>query len=156
MTESWMFLGVRMEILTGVGAPVAVAEGLLPQGASPPLHVHADLDDSFYLLDGRMVVRCGDEVSIATTGSWVQFPRGIAHTFRVIDGPARALMVHADDSFIHAITIIGRPASDDDIPTSTGGPTIGELDEALAAHRITNVGPPMEHDEAEHWLRVLV
>lgn len=152
MTERWMFLGVEVQILTVSDAPVAVAEGVLPEGASPPLHVHADLDDSFYLLDGQMVVRCGDEVTIATAGSWVQFPSGVAHTFRVMGGPARILMIHANDTFIHAIRTIGRPASENDVPTTTGGPTIGDLDQALAAHHITNCGPPMEQDEAERWL----
>jgi mannose-6-phosphate isomerase-like protein (cupin superfamily) len=155
MNETWIFLGVRFDILTGPHAPVAVAEGLLPQGASPPLHAHTDLDDSFYVLDGRMVVRCGDDVAIATAGSWVQFPSGVPHTFRVIDRPARILLVHADNSFIHAITTIGRPASGDDTPTTTSGPTIDEFNQAPAAHRITNLGPPMEQDEAEHWARAL-
>jgi hypothetical protein len=53
MSDSWMFLGVRVDIFTAPGAPV-VAEATLPAGASPPLHVHADLDDSFYVLEGRL------------------------------------------------------------------------------------------------------
>ena len=61
------------------------------RGRLPPAHVHADLDDSFYLLDGRMVIHCGDEVWEAGPGSWVQFPAGVPHTFRVLGGPARAL-----------------------------------------------------------------
>ena len=84
----WLFLGVLIDVLTEPGAPVTVAEGILPEGASPPAHVHADLDDSFYILDGRMVIRCGDDVWQAGSGSWVQFPAGVPHTFRVLGGPA--------------------------------------------------------------------
>src|SRR5690348_11606479 len=73
---------------TGDAGPL-VYEMTLPDGASPPLHVHADLDDSFYVLDGRMVVRCGGDVQLAAAGSWVPFPRGVPHTFRVMGGPAR-------------------------------------------------------------------
>lgn len=36
--------------------------GVSPEGASPPAHVHAPLDDSFYILDGHMVIHCGDDV----------------------------------------------------------------------------------------------
>jgi len=147
-----MFLGVRIDILTQPGGPVTVAEGVMPVGASPPLHVHDDLDDSFYLLDGRMVVRCGDEVTLATTGTWVQFPARVPHTFRVLDRPARVLMVHATDQFARAVRVIGRPATSDDEPTTGGGPTTDNLNGALAAHGITNVGPSMEQDEAERWL----
>jgi mannose-6-phosphate isomerase-like protein (cupin superfamily) len=156
MTGTWMFLGVQVDVLTDADAPVVVAEGVLPLGASPPLHVHEDLDDSFYLLDGRMVVRCGNDVFLATSGTWVQFPKRVPHTFRVLDGPARMLMVHGNDSFIQAVRAIGHPATADDVPTTAGGPPIEELNRAFAAHGITNVGPPMEQNEAEDLLRSLV
>jgi quercetin dioxygenase-like cupin family protein len=148
----WLFLGVLIDVLTEPGAPVTVAEGILPEGASPPAHLHAALDDSFYVLDGHMVIHCGDDVRQAGPGSWVQFPAGIPHTFRVLRGPARILMVHANDSFLAAVRQIGRPASDTDVPDTMQGPTIEELDRALAAHGITNVGPPMEQAEAEGLL----
>ena len=153
--ESWMFLGVRMDILTAPSAPVAISEARLPLGASPPAHVHHDLDDSFYVLEGRMVVRCGEELTVAGPGSWVQFPRGVAHTFRVIDGPARTLQVHADNSFLALVRAIGHPATDDDLPHTGDGPSVEELERAFSAHGITTVGTPMEQDEAESYLRAL-
>ncbi len=152
MTDSWMFLGVRVDILTAAGAPVVVAEATLPVGASPPLHVHADLDDSFYVLEGRLVVRCDDHVFLASDGMWVQFPSRLPHTFRVLDAPARVLLVHADESFIQTVKTLGRPVHADDTPTTRGGPAIEVLDAAFAAHGITNVGPPMEQDDADRWL----
>lgn len=148
----WSFLGVLIEELTAPGSPVAVAEAVLPEGASPPAHVHATLDDSFYLLEGRMVVRCGGETWEARPGSWVQFPAGIPHTFRVLGGTARVLMVHADDSFLAAVRAIGHPAGNADVPSTAPGPTLEELSRIFAVHGITNVGPPMEQDEAEDFL----
>jgi len=148
----WVFLGVVIDVLTEPGAPVTVAQAVLPEGASPPAHQHAALDDSFYILDGRMVLRCGEDVWQAGPGSWVQFPAGVPHTFRVLDGPARVLMVHADDSFLAAVRQIGRPATGSDVPDATPGPTMAELDRAFAVHGITNVGPPMEQAEAEDLL----
>jgi quercetin dioxygenase-like cupin family protein len=148
----WLFLGVQVDVLTEPGAPVTVAEAVLPEGASPPAHVHAALDDSFYILDGRMVIHCGNDVWLADRGSWVQFPAGVPHTFRVLGGSARVLLVHADDSFLAAVQQIGRPAGATDVTGATPGPTIGELDLAFAAHGITNVGPAMEQAEAERLL----
>ena len=148
----WLFLGVLVNELTEPGAPVVAAEAVAPEGASPPAHVHAALDDSFYILDGRMVLHCGDDVWEAGPGSWVQFPAGVPHTFRVLGGSARVLLVHADDSFLAAVREIGRPATGTDVPEATQGPTIEELDRAFAAHGITNVGPPMEQAEAERLL----
>ena len=150
--KRWLFLGVLVDVLTEPGAPVTVAEAVLPEGASPPAHVHAALDDSFYLLDGRMVIQCGDDVWLADPGSWVQFPAGVPHTFRVLGGPARVLMVHADDSFLAAVQTIGRPASGTDVAKAAPGPAVEELDRAFATHGITNVGPAMEQAEAERLL----
>jgi quercetin dioxygenase-like cupin family protein len=143
---------VLIDVLTEPGAPVTVAEAVVPEGGSPPAHVHAALDDSFYILDGRMLLHCGDDVWQAGPGSWVQFPAGVSHTFRVLDGPARILLVHASDSFLAAVQDIGRPATGTDIPDATQGLTIEDLDRAFAAHGITNIGPPMEQAEAEHLL----
>jgi uncharacterized cupin superfamily protein len=117
------FLGVLVTELTGPDAPVVVAEAVLPHGASPPMHVHDDLDDSFYILDGTMVVRCGESVTLESAGGWVQFPKRVPHTFRVMSETARVLMVNADRSFIDVVAAGADPP-------------------------VTNVGPPMEEDEA--------
>jgi hypothetical protein len=37
----------------------------------------------------------------------------------VLDGPARVLMIHADDSFLAAAQEIGRPATGADVPDAT-------------------------------------
>ena len=103
-------------------APVTVAHAVLPEGAFSPAHLHAALDDSFYILHGRIVLHCGDDAWQAGPGSWVQFPAGVPHTFRVLVGPARVLMVHADDSFLAAVRPIGRPATSTDVPDTTQGP----------------------------------
>jgi quercetin dioxygenase-like cupin family protein len=148
----WLFLGILLDVLTEPGAPVTVAEAIVPKGASSPAHVHAALDDSFYILDGRMVIHCGDDVWQAGPGSWVQFPAGVPHTFRVLGGPARILLVHANDSFLAAVRQIGRPATETDMAEITQDLTLEELDRAFAAHGITNVGPPIEQAEAEGLL----
>ncbi|MBS1836536.1 MAG: cupin domain-containing protein [Actinobacteria bacterium] len=155
MSRSWMFLGVAVDILTDPTAPISVAELELPEGASPPLHVHADLDDSFYVLEGRMVIRCGNDVTLAEAGSWVQFPSRVPHTFRVLDGPARVLATHANDSFMSLVTDVGSPRGDGDHPTTGEGPPRAELDRVLAGHGIVNVGAPMEEGEARELLGTL-
>jgi uncharacterized cupin superfamily protein len=119
------------------------------------LHVHHDLDDSFYLLDGQMVLRCGDEVWIAGPGEWVPFPRGVPHTFRVMGGPARVLMVHGNDSFMELVRDLGQPTEDRELGRRTEGPSPDELGTAMAAHDISVVGPCMEEDEARAILASL-
>ena len=153
--EDWMFLGVRIKQLSAPRERMVVAESWLPEGASPPLHVHDGLDDSFYVLEGTMVVRCGDDVTIARTGTWVPFPSGTPHTFRVMNGPARLLQVHADDSFMQFVRAVGRPSRAVDEPSTSGGPDPGELSSLAAGHGMRVVGDPMEADEAEGWMQRL-
>ncbi len=43
----WLFLGLLIDVLTEPGAPVTVAEAIVPEGASPLARLHAALDGSF-------------------------------------------------------------------------------------------------------------
>jgi quercetin dioxygenase-like cupin family protein len=127
---------------------VFVLEQLLPEGASPPLHVHDDLDDSFYVLNGRIVVRRGDELFLAESGSWVSVPKGTPHTFRVLDGSARMLLVQDDGSYRDLVHDVGTTAGRPTLPESTGGPGLERLAQALIDHDSRVVGPSMSEDEA--------
>ena len=81
--QAWWFLDLLViERRCVPGMETIVLEMTLPVGASSPLHVHDDLDDSWYVLDGEMVVRSGDDVSVIGAGHWVSMPRGVPHTFR--------------------------------------------------------------------------
>src|SRR5271169_6208718 len=95
-----------------------VLEMTLQVGSAPPLHVHDDLDDTWYILDGQMVVRCGDEELVVGAGHWVSMPRGVPHTFRVVgDREARILLVHDNASFRDLIRDLSSPATARVVPT---------------------------------------
>ncbi len=152
--SQWWFLDVHVTELSAADEPTVVAEAVLPHGAAPPFHVHADLDDSFYVLEGTMVVRCGGDVTIAGPGTWVPFPRGVPHTFRVMSPRARVLLVHAHRGFMDAVHDMGDPAGDGR-PHSAGGPAPEALNRMMAEHGMRTVGPAMEQDEATRWLQRL-
>ncbi len=152
--QAWWFLDtlvVEHPMASGTG-PV-VLEMTLPVGAAPPLHVHSDLDDSHFLLDGQMVVRCGDQTLLARAGDWVSMPRGVPHAFRVVgDRPARILLVHDSDSFLELIRDVGQPAGARQLPPATGGPGDEDLSGALAGHHLTVAGSPLSSEEAQAFL----
>lgn len=61
-------------------------------GDSPPLHVHDEEEESFYVLSGRGVVVVGETENHVGPGSFVLVPRGTAHTLRrTSDEPLRML-----------------------------------------------------------------
>jgi quercetin dioxygenase-like cupin family protein len=47
----------------------------------PPAHRHRRLHDMFYVLDGKLTVRLGDETLELERGSFVCVPPGVVHTF---------------------------------------------------------------------------
>jgi mannose-6-phosphate isomerase-like protein (cupin superfamily) len=47
-----------------------------------PLHVHANEDELFYIVEGEHVIRCGDEEHRVGPGGLVFCPRGVPHAQR--------------------------------------------------------------------------
>jgi quercetin dioxygenase-like cupin family protein len=72
---------------------LAAFENLVAPGEGPPLHTHANEDESLYVLDGEVRFKLGDEIHPAPAGSFVFIPRGAPHTWQNVgDGPARMLI----------------------------------------------------------------
>ena len=58
----------------------------------PPPHTHATLHDMFYVLEGTLTMRIGDDEVAAPAGTFVCAPPGTVHTFRnASDAPVRFL-----------------------------------------------------------------
>jgi quercetin dioxygenase-like cupin family protein len=76
-----------------------IVEAEIATGDEPPMHVHANEDEWFYLLEGEMLFHVGTETFRGTTGSVVSFPRGIPHTFTVVTPTARFLLVNTPGGF---------------------------------------------------------
>jgi len=63
-----------------------------PGFAGPPPHVHERLHDMFYVLEGTLTMRVGDETLDLGAGSFVCVPPVIVHTFsNHSDQPVRFL-----------------------------------------------------------------
>jgi mannose-6-phosphate isomerase-like protein (cupin superfamily) len=151
LAQAWWFLDTLViEHRQAPGMETVVLEMSLPVGAAPPLHVHDDLDDTWYILEGQMVLRCGDDESVVGAGHWVSMPRGVPHAFRVIgDREARILLVHDNASFRDLIRDVGVPATARVVPTQPEFPPFEELVRISASHDLTPVGPPMSAEESE-------
>jgi len=147
--QAWWFLDTLVvEHRCAPGMETVVLEMTLPIGSAPPLHVHDDLDDTWYILEGEIVVRCDDDVSVVSTGDWVSMPRGVPHTFRVVgDREARILLVHDNATFRDLISDVGVPAQSRVVPPQPVFPPMNELARIAASHDLTPVGPPMSEQD---------
>lgn len=69
-------------------------ENVIAPGDGPPLHVHANEDEAWYVLEGDLRFRLDSEVTSAPAGSFVFVPRGTPHCFQSIGSePARILVL---------------------------------------------------------------
>jgi quercetin dioxygenase-like cupin family protein len=126
------------------GGRLAFWEQLLPHRSSPPLHVHRDADEAWFLLDGTITFRVQDDEYVAETGSFVWAPRGLPHTFRVDSPTAHVLALALPAGFDRFVEATGRPAEAATLPPPPDGPPdIGALVAAAAQHGIDIIGPPL-------------
>ena len=73
-------------------------ETVVGPGDGPSLHMHANEDETFYVLEGEVRFKLDDELQSGGVGSFVFVPRGIEHTFQNVgDEPAR-LLIHFSPS----------------------------------------------------------
>ena len=149
--QAWWFLDLLVvEHRCAPDMKTVVLEMTLPVGSSPALHVHHVLDDTWYILDGKMVVHCGDDMVVVGAGHWVSMPRGVPHTFRVVGScEARILLVHDNTSFRDLIRELGVSAGSHVVPAQPVFPSRDELARVAGSHDLTPVGPPMSVEEAD-------
>jgi quercetin dioxygenase-like cupin family protein len=68
-------------------------ENVIAPGDGPPLHTHADEDESWYVLEGALRFRLGDEIASAPERSFVFVPRGTQHCFQNVGEHSARIIV---------------------------------------------------------------
>jgi len=145
--EAIWFLHSRITVkatAAETGGGFGLVESVIPPGFSPPFHVHHREDESFYVLEGELTMRCGEEEFAAHAGSFFFLPRDVPHSF-VVEGdtPARMLTLLTPGGGEGFFVDVSRPAEGD------GLPPVGPVD-VDALRRIGEqygdeiVGPPMK------------
>lgn len=105
------------------------------EGFGPPLHVHRDAAESFYVIEGEYLMHLDGQDFTCPAGSFVYIPRGMPHTFRAARGSRKlnlytpAAMVGYFEDLAEAI----RDGADDD-----------RLAEIAERYSMTVLGPAPE------------
>jgi hypothetical protein len=120
-------------------------EQLLPAGSGPPVHIHRDEDEAFYVVEGKGTFYLDDKPFQAGPGSFMFLPRGVKHTFQIdAGGPARTLILTGPNgNFEKFVREMGRPAQSLTLPVQDGPPDIEKLTATAAKYNIDIVGPPL-------------
>jgi quercetin dioxygenase-like cupin family protein len=85
---------------TGDHGELAFFESTVGPGfPGPPPHYHEGFVDSFWVLEGELNLRLGDDRVTAGPGSYAYLPPGTVHTFSTGDQPVRMLNLMAPGGF---------------------------------------------------------
>ena len=96
-TEGWTYsVGIDFVVKAreSDGAGAAVLEYVTKKGEEPSDHTHPTEDEMFYVLEGALTFRCGDDSFDVDRGGFVFLPCGVQHGYTIrSDEPVRVLVV---------------------------------------------------------------
>jgi mannose-6-phosphate isomerase-like protein (cupin superfamily) len=136
-------LGNFEAVVLATGADTAGQFSLLqtqnePTDFGPPMHIHADAAEAFYVLDGEYLMFVDERQERCPPGTFVYVPRGVAHTFRVVSvTPGRKLNLFTPAAMVGFF---------EDLSAAEvhGTATPEVLDEIATRHSMAVVGPVPE------------
>ena len=109
-----------------------------PKSTGPPLHVHPDFDEMFYVTKGEVKFKVGDEIFFLKVGDSMFIPRNVPHCFTIIsETPATFLIIAQPagqiENFFRAYSKVKQMSPE----------IAGKL---MAEHNMKVVGPPLTDD----------
>ncbi len=110
-------------------ARLSVLEADEPPGFGPPMHIHRDAGEAFYVLSGEYVIFVDDAEHVCGAGSFIYIPAGVNHGFRVGPAPSRKLVIFvpaAMVSYFDELAAANARAATLD-PVSLDSATLGDL-----------------------------
>ncbi|WP_190300426.1 cupin domain-containing protein [Rufibacter hautae] len=109
-----------------------------PKATGPPLHIHPDFDEIFYVTKGEVKFKVGEEIFFLKVGDNVFIPRNVPHCFTIVSEiPATFLIIAQPaaklEEFFRAYGKVEKMT-----------PEIGMR--LMAEHNMKVVGPPLTVD----------
>jgi quercetin dioxygenase-like cupin family protein len=127
---------------------LGVAVVTQPPGIATPLHRHTREAEAFYLLEGGMTYRAGEDDYELGPGCFIYLPQGLPHAFRTHGpGPVRYLALTEPGHLLGLYDEVGVPATAHRIPgEGEGRPMAEEIarwNEAGPRYGLEVLGPPI-------------
>jgi mannose-6-phosphate isomerase-like protein (cupin superfamily) len=112
-----------------------------PRGSAPPVHIHHDADETFFVLDGEMTIFVGDERFECGPGDFIFGPRGVSHAFLVKSEWAEFLITFAPAGIEGFFAEVAPPVVPGEPPPETTEP--GEdFTRLMAKYQCEFLAPP--------------
>jgi quercetin dioxygenase-like cupin family protein len=78
----------------------SLLEATEPPDFGPPLHIHRDAAEAFYILEGEYIIFLGGEEFSCPAGSFIFIPAGVPHGFRVGKVASRKLILYTPAAMV--------------------------------------------------------
>ena len=108
-----------------------------PPNFGPPMHIHHDAAEAFYVISGEYLIFIGEEEHRCPAGSFVYIPAGIPHGFRVGPEPSRKLNIYAPAAMVGYFDELSAAIERDEIDADT-------LADIARRHGMEVIGPVPE------------
>ena len=108
-----------------------------PAGFGPPMHLHHDAAEAFYVLAGEYIIFVGDDQFACPAGSFIYIPAGVRHGFRVGAEPSRKLNIYTPAAMVGSFDELSSALA-------TGKADTDSLTELAARYGMEVVGPVPE------------
>jgi quercetin dioxygenase-like cupin family protein len=82
------------------GGAFSLLEAAEPPGFGPPMHIHHDAGEAFYVLEGEYIVFVEGRQHPCPAGSFIFIPAGIEHGFRVGGASSRKLNLYTPAAMV--------------------------------------------------------
>ena len=119
------------------GGAFSLLEAAEPAGFGPPLHIHRDAAEAFYVIEGAYEIFIEDERFPCPAGSFIFIPAGIRHGFRVGETASRKLNIYTPAAMIGYFDELSAAISADSADAAN-------LDKIALRHGMEVVGPVPE------------
>jgi quercetin dioxygenase-like cupin family protein len=118
-----------------------------PRGSGPPVHVHHNEDETFYILEGQVTMFVGDERIDLEAGDYCFGARGVPHAYLVRSERARMLVTISPSGSEQLFVSLGVPVTGAEPPSDTVMPPMPEMVRLFAGYGAEILGPPPTFDD---------
>jgi mannose-6-phosphate isomerase-like protein (cupin superfamily) len=119
------------------GGAFSLLEAEEPAGFGPPMHIHHDAAEAFYVLAGEYLIFLEEREVLCPAGSFIYVPAGTRHGFRVGGVPSRKLNLYSPAAMVGYFDRLSALIA-------TGEPDAASLDEIASRHGMEVTGPVPE------------
>jgi mannose-6-phosphate isomerase-like protein (cupin superfamily) len=98
------------------GGKLSVFRATMPEGFSPPRHIHTREDEVFLVEAGDVLFEIDGREVLGGPGASVYMPRGVPHTFRIQSPVGRMLGFMAPGAFEQLFRNLSVPAAARELP----------------------------------------